>query len=157
MISVLKSWLIGILAAALGLSLLDAITPRGAIKGVMKVTGGLVIFLALWQPLSAVSLDDLEWKYREQAEALDREIARYRGDYLDEMENIIAEEVAAYISDKAAQSGIRCRVKVETEMQDAIPVPASVWFDIPKEEALAAWIANELGIDADRQYWEEDI
>ena len=157
MISILRRWLTGILAAALGLSLLEAITPRGASKGIMKVTGGMVIFLVLLQPLSTVKLDDLEWKYRLQEETLDRQIEQYRVGYINEMEIIIAEKTAAYISDKAAQMGISCRAEVRTETHDAIPVPVLVRINTPKEDTLSAWMEDELGISADQQYWEEDI
>lgn len=155
MIGALKAWLIGILAAALGLSLLEAVTPRGATKGVMKITGGLVVLLVLLQPLSGVRLADLEWNYRVQEEALDLQIAQYRTDYLNEMETIIAEKTAAYILDKASQLGISCRAEVETQMQNGVPVPFSVQMDIPKEESLAAWIEVELGIREEQQYWED--
>lgn len=156
MIAGFSTWLMGILAASLVLSLLEAVTPHGAIKGVMKLTGGVVILLVLLQPLTTFRLEELEWRYQLQEETLEQQIMRYRDGYLGEMEIIIAQKTAAYISDKAAQLGICCCAEVETELRNTVPVPVAVRLDVPRENSLSQWIENELGISREQQYWEED-
>ena len=43
----IRQWLLGILAAAMGLSLLYALLPKGAVRAAAKATGGLILLLAL--------------------------------------------------------------------------------------------------------------
>ena len=38
----IRQWLLGILAAAMGLSLLYALLPKGAVRAAAKATGGLI-------------------------------------------------------------------------------------------------------------------
>lgn len=41
----IRQWLLGILAAAMGLSLLYALLPKGAVRAAAKATGGLILLL----------------------------------------------------------------------------------------------------------------
>ena len=43
----IRQWLLGILAAAMGLSLLYALLPKGAARAAAKATGGLILLLAV--------------------------------------------------------------------------------------------------------------
>ena len=43
----IRQWLLGILAAAMGLSLLYALLPKGAVRAAAKAAGGLILLLAL--------------------------------------------------------------------------------------------------------------
>jgi len=43
----IRQWLLGILAAAMGLSLLYALLPKGAVRAAAKATGGLILLLAV--------------------------------------------------------------------------------------------------------------
>lgn len=154
MISVMKEWLLGVIAAAVCLSILDAMVPKGAMKGIAKVTGGLAMFLVLLRPWTYLDVRDWDWRYQEYQQQIDGQIDLYRQDYLQQMESIIERETGAYISEKAEQMGIACRVDVETEVENGVPVPASVRIDSQKNNVLADWIETELGISQTKQYWE---
>lgn len=156
MINVIKEWLLGVIAAAICLAILDAMMPKGAMKGIAKVTGGLAMFLVLLRPWTHLGLGDLNWRYQEYQQQIDGQIDMYREDYLQQMESIIESETGAYISKKAEQMGIACSAVVETAVENGVPVPTTVRMDIQKNDVLADWIEKELGISRVEQYWEDE-
>ena len=150
----LRSWLFAIMAAAICLAILDALVPKGTIRRIAKMSGGLVMFLVVLRPLTGGELPEVLWKYDDYRQDVDEQIDMYRQGYLQEMEAIIEERTGAYISEKAEQMGIVCRIREETETVNDVPVPASVALSIPKDDALSLWIEREIGIAEEKQYWE---
>ena len=52
--SLLKTWLFGVIAAAMALSILYALVPKGALLTIAKCTGGLIMLLVVVRPLLAL-------------------------------------------------------------------------------------------------------
>ena len=50
----LREWLLGVVAAALAVSLAQSLTPDGTVKRVGRLVGGLVLLLAVVRPLGAL-------------------------------------------------------------------------------------------------------
>ena len=159
MMDVIRTWLLGITCAAMVVALAESLMPQGAVRKMGRLTGGLILLLAIVQPV--VSLDE---------NALSDALARYRYELsgydttLEEtneslMKGIIAEQSGAYILDKAASLGIDCTVEVKTEPgEGGYPVPYSVIIrgDLTAEEreALGREITAGFAIPAERQYYE---
>ena len=53
--SLLKTWLFGVIAAAMALSILYALVPKGALLTIAKCTGGLIMLLVVVRPLLAAA------------------------------------------------------------------------------------------------------
>lgn len=155
MIDGIKNWLWGLVAASLCLAVLHTLLPKGAVRSIGRISGGLVLLLVIVQPLTGLRTDDLRLRYADYQQQIDRQIRLYRDDYEEQLRQRIEEETSAYISEKAAQMGIDCQVQVKTAAHDGVSIPNEVTLDIPKDEVLAAWIAAELGIGQERQYWED--
>ena len=153
MIDALKEWLLAVISAAVCLAVLDALIPKGAIRGIAKVSGGLVMFLVMVQPWQQLDPTDWEMKYETYQQQIDDQVGQYRETYREQMEVIIEEETGAYISEKAESMGVMCRAEVETALEDGVPIPASVRLDAARDEVLALWIEQELGIAEAQQYW----
>jgi len=151
----LKSWLLGIVAASICLSLLYTLAPKGAVRTIARVSGGLVLFLVMIQPLTGLDAEALRVRYVTYQEQIDAQIEAYRADYYAQLERRIEEDTGAYISEKAAQMGMVCDVDVVTELRDGVPLPAEVILNIPEDQVLSVWITQEVGIDAKHQYWKE--
>ena len=151
----LKNWLLGIVAASICLSLLYTLAPKGAVRTIARVSGGLVLFLVMIQPLTGLDTEELRVRYVTYQEQIDAQIEAYRADYYAQLERRIEEDTGAYISEKAAQMGMVCDVDVVTELRDGVPLPAEVILDIPEDQVLSVWITQEVGIDAKHQYWKE--
>ncbi len=156
MIEGLKAWLFGVIAAAMVLAVLYALVPKGALRAIAKVTGGLTLLVVLLRPVIGVNMERLEFRYEDYAAQIDEQIAQYRQLSQTQLEEIIERQTGAYISEKAEKWGVVCSVQVETQMQDGVPVPSSVRMGAVRHEALSQWIAQELGISEAQQYWEVD-
>ncbi len=153
--SVLKTWLFGIVAAAMVLSILYALVPKGALLTVAKCTGGLIMLLVVLRPLLALDLEGVTMDYHDWQQTIQQQTEDYTAANEREMETIIQRECAAYIQEKAAQLGFSCQVQVTCRLRDGVPFPAEVMLDIPKNTALSQLIAEDLGIDAAHQRWRE--
>lgn len=150
----LKDWLTGLIAAAMVLSLLYAMVPKGTMHAIIRFGGGLVLLLAVLRPLLQVDVEELQVQYRSYQQEVDRQIAVYQEENQAQMASIIEEELSAYISKKAEGMGLSCQVQVETELKDGIPMPCGVSLDIPYNAALGRWIETETGIAEEKQSWE---
>ena len=153
--SFFRTWLFGIVATAMALSILYALVPKGTFLTVAKCTGGLIMLLVVIRPLLALDLEGLHVDYQEWERTIQQQTDDYTAAKQQEIEAIIQQETAAYISEKAAGLGLSCSPEVTCQLQDGVPFPAEVRMDIPKNAALSRIIAADLGIDEAHQRWRE--
>ena len=151
----LRQWLLGIVSCALLVSFCEQLTPTGALKKLVRFTGGLLLILSILQPVTHLDLDaaplDLD-AYRETMAQVHIELDRERDSALADG---IAARTGAYIEDKAAQLGLTVRAVVETENVGGTPLPAAVTLYGTEDAALAEYIAAQLGIAKEKQVWKE--
>lgn len=158
MLDVIRQWLMGVTCAALVIAMAESLTPSGTIRKIGRLTGGLVLLIAMLGPL--LSLDE---------GTLTRALTEYRlslDDYSQElaqedqslMRGIIEERSGAYIQDKAEDMGIDCQVAVEADEEGDWPVPeyVTVFGTLTAEEQtrLTREIEADFAIPAERQYYE---
>lgn len=158
MLDVIRQWLMGVTCAALVIAMAESLTPSGTIRKIGRLTGGLVLLIAMLGPL--FSLDE---------GPLTRALTEYRlslGDYSQELEQedqslmrgIIEERSGAYIQDKAEEMGIDCQVAVGADEEGDWPVPeyVTVFGTLTAEEQtrLTREIEADFAIPAERQYYE---
>lgn len=127
--------------------------PLAHLIGALGSAFGLMLVIV--RPLLGLDLTELALRYedyRQQIQALTEEYRR-SGDA--EFAALIADKTAAYIASKGDDLGITCTPRVEMEDRDGVPWPSAVTLDIPKDEALSAWLSTELAIDDAHQYWRE--
>ncbi|MCI8651110.1 MAG: stage III sporulation protein AF [Oscillospiraceae bacterium] len=154
----LREWLLGVVAAALAVSLAQSLTPDGTVKRVGRLVGGLVLLLAVVRPLGALipraaSLPVMAYG------TMTEEEAGQGGEEV--IKTLIAEKTGAYIVDKGQALGLSCqaRVRVTTD-ESGWPVPweAEIWGQWTPEgkKKLSRAVEEDLGIPAQRQsFWEE--
>ena len=149
----LRTWLIGVMTAALVLSILYALLPKGSIRTIAQFTGGLILVLVILRPLLSWDVSDWQMTYQAYNSQIDEQIAAYEKERQDELRTIIEQETAAYISDKGSSLSIECHPVVTSQEQNGIPYPAEVTLDIERNEALSRYMAEELDIPAQSQHW----
>lgn len=149
----IRSWLLGMIGAAMVLSVLYGLLPKGSVRSVAKMTGGLILMLVLLRPILGENWEELMWRYQTYEAAIDDEIENYQAENEKKLAQLIQERTAAYISDKAVALGLRCEVKVDTVLRQGIPCPDTVTLNIPRNEKLAQIIAQEMGIAEEKQRW----
>lgn len=108
MVEILRGWLLGLVAAALILTVLRALVPKGSIRPVARVTAGLVLLLVLLRPLAGLGGGSLRVRYDELEREITARIEDYQTLHENELESIIADSTAAYISEQAAHLGLTC-------------------------------------------------
>lgn len=158
MIEALRSWMISIIVVSVMLSVVQAMTPDGNIRKIVSALSGLLLLLAMLQPLSHKSMnlqisrrDDIQRDVRQRTEELQKKQTQER-------QKLIEEKTAAYISEEAKQLGISCTARVKTAVnKDGVPRPASAALSCPPSEQLSAYMERELGIARGRQTWNEKI
>lgn len=154
--SFLRQWLLGITAAALAVALAQALTPEGTVKKLLRLTGGLVLLLAVVRPLKGLAPEALP---RPGDLVPSVETAETAGEEV--MKTLIAQKVGAYIVDKGDQLGCPCTAQVTVaEDGSGWAVPWSVemrgqWTAQEKKE-LSRLIAQELNIPEERQTFLEE-
>ena len=151
--SLLKTWLFGVIAAAMALSILYALVPKGALLTIAKCTGGLIMLLVVVRPLLALDPAALHIRYEEWDRLIGQQTEAYTAENQQKMEAIIQKETAAYISEKAAQLGLNCHPRVEVTWRGGVPYPGSVTLDMAENRALSAILEEDLGIPPSEQHW----
>ena len=151
---VLRTWITGVTVAAMVLAAAQALMPEGAVKRVGRITGGLVLVLALLQPL--IMLDHADFSDF----AADLPVSTEEGRE-DAMKPIIEQEVAAYIVDKGEALGaeVTAAVTCVTD-ENGVPIPQKAvitgYLAPAQREALSAVLDRDLGIPVRAQIFREE-
>lgn len=155
----IRSWLLGITAAALIAAAADSLAPEGAAKKACRLAGGLVILLAVVKPVLTLEPADLSKKLTQYRYASQEYSAALETENLRLMKSIIEEQTAAYIQDKAAELGAVCEAEVTCGVdEDETPYPArvTVYGELTQAQikALSRVIGEELAIPEQAQSYE---
>ena len=157
MVEALKEWVTSIVLVTLLLSVAQTLIPEGSIRKIASFTGGLILLVALLQPVLGTDLSrlDLEMGEYEQAVRERREELEKMGK--SDLSDIIAQRTAAYISDKADTLGIAVTAEVTVEPgENGVPVPVGARLTGPTSGELADYMEQELGIPRERQVWKDE-
>ncbi len=149
----LRSWLAGMIAAALVLTVVYALLPKGRWQTVARGAGGMVLLLVLLRPVMGWDAETFALSYGDCELEIESLTQSYQQSAQRETAALIEEKTAAYIASKGAALGLYCTAHVETEVRDGVPYPVRVTLDIERDAALAAWLSSELGIGEDGQTW----
>ena len=159
MMDFIRSWLVGITAAAIVLALADCMIPEGSVKRIGKFAGGLFLMLAILRPVLNVdyeilagSLANYRYEVQEYSTSLEIENERLK-------KIIIEDRTGAYIHDKAIELGIDCTVAVQCELNETdqlYPAAVTVYGDMTQEQKgkLIRVIESEVAIPPDMQQFE---
>ena len=140
-------------ACAVLVSAAGQLCPEGALRGIARFTGGLLLLLVMLRPAARYEPDAAAWSaggYREAVARLEQELTAERENAL---RRGIAEEWQAYIEDKAGSLGAAVRVEAELDAGDS--VPERVTLRGAYSEELSRFLASELGIAKEKQIWIE--
>ena len=149
----IRIWMTRIVSAALVLTAVYLLAPKGRLRAAVRFTGGLVLIAALLGPLAGVELTG-DLSFGDCAADVERRAEAMQRSYTEQEAALIAERTAAYISDKGLSLGVICHPAVTVQERDGVPFPWAVTMDCPYQEALSALIAAELDIPPSRQSWQ---
>ena len=151
MMEALRTWLYGVFCAALLLTLTQGLLPKGKLRSLASLAGGLILLLVLLRPLGVGK----DWSW--DASAFQAEVAQRQEELNSERQAqlaaIIAEETEAYIWENGEDLK---SVKVEVRETDGVLLPWSAELGCPCGEALSRMLSEDLGIPRERQHYEGD-
>jgi len=156
MIGAVRSWLTAIAAVTMLLTVVQSLVPEGTLKKITGFTGGLLLLAALLQPVLKADFGWLKLDLSSYSEAIEKRSAELDAAEKEALAGLIAGKTEAYISDKADALGLTVTARVETEPgADGTPLPHRAVLTGPWSGELSDWIAEELGIPAERQVWHD--
>lgn len=157
MTEALRSYFLSITGAALICAVLQAVVPAGSVKKVSGLIAGMIMIVTVLTPLTrldaatlAQSISELQMQRnadRSGVEVQNREI----------IAQIIGQQCAEYIEDKADDLGASLEIEVTAEQQADYPYPASVTlsgqYSELQKQVLARYIEENLAIPEEKQIW----
>ena len=153
----LREWLTSVVVVSVLLAVVQTLIPEGTVRKIGAFTGGLILLVTLLQPLLGVDFEDLELRLEQSRETVEQRQQELEQAGEREMAELIEQQTAAYIWDKADALGLDLSAEVRVERgPDGIPLPVSATLTGTYSEALSAYLERELGIPRERQVWHED-
>ena len=158
----LRQWLLGVACTALMLAAAEGLTPKGSVKKVCRLAGGLALVLAAVGPLLQIDsglIARAAEEYRAASRSCETELAE-KNNLL--YQTIIEDRTAAYIVDKAEELGILCQAEVTcSNDENGVPCPwevtaRGVWTE-EMRAAVGRLLEDDLGIPPQRQHFEEEL
>lgn len=158
----LRQWLLGVACTALVLAAAEGLAPKGSVKKVCRLAGGLALLLAAVGPLLQLDsglIAQAAEEYRAASQSCEAGLAE-KSNLL--YQTIIEDNTAAYIVDKAEELGILCQAEVTcSNDENGVPCPwevtaRGVWTE-ERQAALSRLLEDDLGVPPQRQRFEEEL
>lgn len=156
MMAALKDWLMTVIAVSVLCAAADSLMPEGGVKKVGRLACALCVLCVMLSPLAAARGQNLtQWM-----ENYEHELNEMRAQLEDQtgqtQKSVIEEACAAYVSDKAAQLGVQCRVEVDcVRHEEGLWLPQSIrlWgnFDDVNQSRMTELLEQQLGVSVDEQ------
>ena len=148
----MKEYLLGIIAAALLVSVLNMLGGGGAGQGMRRLVGGILLTLAVFRPLGQLPLELPDWKeYQTAAAAAAAEGISHAQEAKRQR---ISDDLAAYILTKAAALGLEPEVEVILGEDDC---PARIILTAAaspvERQSLTGTVVRELGLEKEKVTW----
>ena len=154
------TYLTGLVAAAVLIAVAAAVTPEGPAKKVVLLAGGLILVLAMLDPIRQVTPQAMAGYIARQQLTLSESLSGVQVGSTRIQAQIISEQAETYILTKAEALGLDLSVQVETAVEDLYPYPWAVrlrgTFTQTQKEVLERYIETNLAIPLQRQTWQND-
>lgn len=150
----LTKWLLSIIGTAFLIAIAEALMPDQRVREVGRLVGGLLLLLALLNPLLQLRLGEWDLSVGDYFSQVEEKENTYRQQQTDSFEILIKEECEAYIVTAAEELGLTVSAQIETAFDDNGTVQiTSVRLNIPYHTALSARIEEDLGLGPAQQNW----
>lgn len=145
----LRNWIVAICAVSIICAIVQAIVPKNAVYGNVKMVSSLLLVCAMLSPLKKLDLSEfravsqkMNVEITDKTSAIDEENRKIK-------QNIIEERLSAYILKRATQNGdvLRVSVKCKDELPESVAITAK---NGRLSESTLRMIEQECGIPRDR-------
>lgn len=129
------------------------ISRQGYISKILKLLCGIFLTVTIIKPITDVRFDDLTAVINRLS--VDAEIAAFNGEdmAIEEMENIIKQNIKAYIINKA--NALDAVLEIEVILENMVPAAVTIYGEYSPfaKNSLSNMIAQDLGIPEEAQKW----
>lgn len=152
-------WVRAIAGAALICAAATALTPKGKVKNVLKLLCGIVLIIAMINPILKQDFPNMSMDMSDYRKKADEIIGESKEKEASISRTIIEDKLETYILDKAKSLNAPLQsVEVTVKWGDEgcwYPYEVSLKADIPEREKnlVSNSIEAELGVPKERQYW----
>ena len=158
MTETLRDWVLGLSASALVCAIAMELTPKGAVKSLLRAVCGMVLAVALLGPLLRLDLQDYALRLAQSRETAAQVLTSAEETAVRLDRRSIERELEAYCLEEAerrgaALSGVTVTLGWSTE---GVWVPERVVLDGAYDAGLSAWLEAELGVGPAAQTWRTD-
>lgn len=153
----LRAYILNLTAAALFVTIVLRLLPKGNVRGIAGFMGMLMVILAVFAPtahISTLEADKVLDTFGVHADQITKDVQMHNKELLSEN---ISVQCQSYILDKAAQMGLSLQVEVTLDETGDYLVPTAIriigiYSELQKEE-LSGYIQANLGISVGKQEW----
>lgn len=154
----LWDYFMGIVAAAMLVAVAQSVLSTPRIRKIAALCGGAVLLLTVLSPLVDVQLGELSFSMEKLEPESAAAFSQMQDERTAQMNAIIKRTTETYILDKAEQIGAVISVEVTlAASEDGYNYPSGVTIagavTAHQKQVLTAYLAQELGIPAERQVW----
>ncbi|MCL2562718.1 MAG: hypothetical protein FWE08_01605 [Oscillospiraceae bacterium] len=159
MANLIRTWILGLTAAAFLAAVAMTLTPKGRPRAVVGLVTGLVTIAALIAPILDFDYEAYARNVEHFELSLEARNAEWEAHQEELTSRIIIERSEAYIWDKAESLGlVGMDIEVAVAHNEAgWMFPDRVWitgeYTTAQQSALSEFLAGTFGIPAERQYW----
>ena len=128
----LTKWLLSIIGTAFLIAIAEALMPDQKVREVGRLVGGLLLLLALLNPLLQFRLGEWDLSVDDYFSQVEEKENTYRQQQTDSFEILIKEECETYIVTAAEELGLTVSAQIETAFDENGTVQlTSVRLNIP--------------------------
>jgi len=155
MIGVMREWLTTVVTVTLLVSVVQMLIPEGTLRKNASFISGLILLVVLLRPLLGMESKTLQMDFA----AYERDYSQIHQEFMREGQAVWKQEVERELSERICQQAalweLTVMADVETTVgEEGFPIPTDVVLCCSYHAALSDWIESELGIPAERQFWE---
>ncbi len=158
----LRQWICGVTCAAMIAALCQAIIPKGPAARVGRLAAGLLVALAAMRPFFGLDLEGIGQELRTAGESRQAYVQTLERQNEELWKEVIEQDTAAYILDKAKSQGIDCGAEVTCAAGgDGALYPERVRIvgalTEQQREQISWLLRDELGVPPDRQEFTQEV
>lgn len=147
MMAELRSWILGVVAVGLLVSICQSLSPEGKPQKVSRFCGGLLLFLAVVTPMLQWDVTGAFQAFEDYCASLtvsEAEVAQAGSTVLEAQ---TCQQVSDYIREQAQALGADVTVSVTCESQDGLPVPVAVTLTGTLSEQQRQTLTGQIRAD----------
>lgn len=141
----LRNWICGICAVSILIAIAQALAPKNAVSGSVRMIGALIMVIVMLAPIGKIKMSEFRVMSQRTAAELESKTRKINEENQKIKESIIEDSLASYICERAGNRGDD--IRVEVTCRDEMPERVTVFLSPgASEKRVVDIIEDECGI-----------